>query len=189
MYQINRRKIQQNLRERLNEVIRERDNLLNQVNFLNKSFEKLEKKLLTLESLIPYGVWWCNARGELKYVSDSYLKLRGFTLSQLKDYGWIKYLPKEEEHELVSKWKKCIATGELWEYTDRFIGTDGLIHTLLSKGAPTRNSAGHIISWIGAYFPITLPEAKIEPNLLIKHDVPTVQKIVKRRAKLMDCTG
>ena len=185
MYQMNRRKIQLNLKERLNDVVREQDCLLNQVNYLKKAFEKTELKLLTLEKLLPYGLWWCNARGELKYVSDSYLKLRGLTLSQIKDFGWVKFEPKVDEKELLSKWKKCISNGETWEYIFKFIGPDGLIHTLLSKGVPTRNSAGYIISWIGAYFPVSTPVANNETNILIKHE-QMAQKIVKKRIKLQN---
>lgn len=187
MYHTNRRKIQKNLKEQLNDVTRERDNLLKQVNYLKKDLEKVEQKLLTLEKLMPYGLWWCNARGELKYISESYLKLRGLSLSQLKDYGWINFV-SVEENEILSKWKKCIISGEAWEYTFKFIGVDGLIYTLLSKGVPTRNSEGHIISWIGAYFPVSQPEAINEANCLINPE-KLVKNFVKKRVKMLSCSN
>lgn len=149
-----RRKIVQNIQENFNDITRQRDKLLNRVQHTRKEIEKVKQNFMILEQLLPLGIWWCNAKGELQYVSESYLKLRGLTLTDVKNYGWLKFVNKDDELKLLSKWKKCIATGDLWEQYFEFTGTDGVHYSIVSRGAPTRNSQGYIINWIGVYLPI-----------------------------------
>lgn len=102
-----------------------------------------------LGETLPYGAWRCNARGEVEYVSQSYLDLLESTLDEIRDFGWTHRTPAEEVNPTLAKWVRCIETGEPWDSELHILGPDGRYHTVLARGLPIRNEAGEITSWVG----------------------------------------
>ncbi len=158
MYQTNWRKLYQSLKEQHFQLKKESESLSYQLLQLKTKCEKAQKNIETFENLIPYGIWQCNARGELKYVSEKFLKLKGLTLKDVKDYGWVNFSPEKDKNRLLQKWQKCIETGDEWQEIYEIKDSDGLSHIILSRGCPIRNTASHIIGWIGVYLSITAKE-------------------------------
>lgn len=158
MYQTNWRKQHLSLKEQYFKLKQENESLSYQITQLKVKLEKSEIKIQSLESLLPYGIWLCNARGEVKYISESFLKLKGITLKDCKDYGWLQYVPANHQKEILQKWKKCLESGDIWEEIYEIEDKTGVKHLILSRGCPSRNAANHIIGWVGVYISITPQE-------------------------------
>lgn len=99
--------------------------------------------------VLPYGVWWCNERGQAEYVSRSFLDLVGMSLRQVRVAGWARRLPPDDVKPALERWRHCITTGADWDREFRVLGQDGRYHAVLSRGKPVRDAAGRIIGWAG----------------------------------------
>lgn len=104
---------------------------------------------------VPFGVWWCNPKGEAEYVSPSFLDLLNMTLEEQKKFGWTQRLVPEDVEPMMRKWMHCIRTGDPWDHEHRIIDRNGKIHTIWSKGLPVRDEQGNIIAWVGVNLDMT----------------------------------
>jgi PAS domain S-box-containing protein len=104
---------------------------------------------------IPFGVWWCNPKGEAEYVSPSFCELLNMTLEEQRKFGWTERLVPEDREPMMRKWLHCCETGTPWDHEHRIIDRYGKIHTVLSRGLPVRNEENQIIAWVGVNLDIT----------------------------------
>ncbi len=104
---------------------------------------------------LPFGVWICNPDGGVRYLSDAFLHLVGMTLEECAQFGWTSRLPPEDVDRTLTDWKRCVETGDLWDYEHRILGVDGRYHTILSRGVPVRDAGGRIECWAGINLDIT----------------------------------
>lgn len=123
------------------------------------------EKFRVMGETIPYGVWWCNDRGEPEYVSTSFLELTESSMEGLHDGGLKSRLTKDEYRTLVSSWRRCTATGEDLNCELHILGPDRVRHTVLTRGKPIRNTAGSIVGWVGINLDIEDLE-RLERDLL-----------------------
>lgn len=126
------------------------------------AYKKRERYLLDrwqefkiMGETIPYGVWRCDTKGKLKYVSKIFLDLIGMNLDEAIEYGWTQRLPKKEIKPMLRKWKNCISNGDNWEHEHTILDSYGNKHTILSRGRPVKNKFGKVVSWVGINLDIT----------------------------------
>lgn len=98
---------------------------------------------------IDYGIWVCTPDGRNTFASDSFLNLVGITQEQCSSFGWGQVLHPDDAEETLAAWKKCVATGTIWDREHRFLGADGKWHPILARGVPIRDENGNITRWAG----------------------------------------
>jgi PAS domain S-box-containing protein len=108
-----------------------------------------EQQYQTMGDTIPFGVWRCDPNGVLEYASPSFLELLGLSLAEMRELSWTSRLPDKERQPMLEQWQHCVATGDPWEWELRLLGTDGVMHTILSRGRPIRDASGTVTSWVG----------------------------------------
>lgn len=123
------------------------------------------EKFRVMGETIPYGVWWSDVRGEIEYISPSFLELTECTIEELHNGALRNRLPEEEFRTLISNWNRCTSTGEDLNCELHILGPDGVRHTVLTRGKLIRNSAGTIIGWVGINLDIEDLE-RLEHDLL-----------------------
>ena len=120
-----------------------------------KALAESEQRYRYMGETIPFGVWWCNPKGEAEYVSPSFCELLDMTLEEQQKFGWTKRLVPEDVEPMMTKWLHCCETGTPWDHEHRIIDRHGEIHTVLSRGLPVRNDSGQIIAFVGVNLDIT----------------------------------
>ena len=108
-----------------------------------------ERRYRAIGESIDYGVWICDSAGRNTYASDSFLRLLGITQEDCSVYGWGNFLHPDDIEATITDWKECVQTGARWYREQRFKGSDGNWHYILSRGVPVHNEAGEITSWVG----------------------------------------
>jgi PAS domain S-box-containing protein len=120
-----------------------------------RALAESEQRYRYMGETIPFGVWWCNPKGEAEYVSPSFCELLDMTLEEQQKFGWTKRLVPEDVEPMMTKWLHCCETGTPWDHEHRIIDRHGKIHTVLSRGLPVRNDTGQIIAFVGVNLDIT----------------------------------
>ncbi len=114
-----------------------------------------EARYRAVGELIPYGIWFADAQGQMMYLSDSFLQLVGMTLDECKGSGWLARVPREERARLEASWNHCATTGCAWSEEFEILGADGFTRTIWSRGIPLRDEKGLIVGWGGRNQDIT----------------------------------
>jgi len=120
-----------------------------------KALAESEQRYRYMGETIPFGVWWCNPKGEAEYVSPSFCELLDMTLEEQQKFGWTKRLVPEDVEPMMTKWLHCCESGTPWDHEHRIVDRHGEIHTVLSRGLPVRNDSGQIIAFVGVNLDIT----------------------------------
>ena len=120
-----------------------------------RALAESEQRYRIMGETIPFGVWWCNPKGEAEYVSPSFLELLNMTLEEQNKFGWTQRLVPEDVEPMMREWMHSIGTGELWDHEHRIIDRHGKINTVLSRGRPVHDDQGGIVAWVGVNLDIT----------------------------------
>jgi len=127
------------------------------VSLLNEIRIKTEKRLRQEEKYyhaigesIPFGIFITNAKGGVVYMSQSFLKLIGKSLEEIKGFSWVDKFPAGINRDnLLKSWKKTIKYKSFWDQELMIPGIDGKLYHILSRGVPIRDSLGRVQSWVG----------------------------------------
>jgi PAS domain S-box-containing protein len=131
------------------------NDMLDEVQARSRALETSEKLYRAIGESINYGVWVADAEGRTIYISDSLLKLIGFTMEQAANDGWSSALHPDDLEDTVAAWKECARTGNHWYREHRMKGVDGKYHAILAQGVPIRDATGRIQRWAGINLDIT----------------------------------
>ncbi|HYE34475.1 PAS domain S-box protein [Methylocaldum sp.] len=104
---------------------------------------------------IPFGAWVCEANGNIRYLSDSFLQMTGMTLEESRQSGWTSRLHPEDLQPILDHWRHCVKTGSFWDHEYRIRGADGSYRCILSRGVPIRNAEDKVTVWAGINLDIT----------------------------------
>jgi PAS domain S-box-containing protein len=131
------------------------NDMLDEVQARSRALETSEKLYRAIGESINYGVWVADAEGLSIYISDSLLKLIGFTMEQAAGDGWSAALHPDDLEDTLAAWKECARTGNSWYREHRMKGVDGRYHAILSQGVAIRDGGGRIQRWAGINLDIT----------------------------------
>src|SRR5579872_76258 len=104
---------------------------------------------------LPFGVWHCNADGQVVHMSDSFLKLVGMDLAQVREGGWLSRVMTEDAERIRDAWRNRDGWGLVWEDEYRIRGADDKIYTILCRGHRVLDEAGRTVGWTGINLDIT----------------------------------
>jgi diguanylate cyclase (GGDEF)-like protein/PAS domain S-box-containing protein len=138
-----------------------------------------ERRFRTLTDAIPLIVWTTNANGELDYYNRQWEIYTGLTVEETKGWGWAPVLHPDDLQPCIDRWKKALATGELYEIEYRFKrAADGAYRWHLGRAIPLRDEAGTIIKWFGTGTDI---DDQIRAKELVNEAYLDIENVVKQR--------
>ncbi len=104
---------------------------------------------------IPFGMWQTDADGTLVYASESYRRITGMQLAELRDGGWLRLVPEAEAHRFLQRWAQREQGEKFFEGEYRLKGIDGRLYTILSRGVRLIADDGTTTGWAGMSLDIT----------------------------------
>jgi len=104
---------------------------------------------------IPFGIWICDAQGQLTYCSKAILELLGMTFEQVAGAGWYGTLHPDDAADTERAWNECVRTGADWVRLLRYRGKDEQYHPVLARGRALRNPDDTIREWVGVNFDVS----------------------------------
>jgi formate hydrogenlyase transcriptional activator len=112
-----------------------------------------ESELLNAQLLvdsIPALIHTARPDGYLDYFNKPWLEYLGVTLDKVTGWNWTAYVHPEDVEGIVTKWRACLATGEIFEYETRVRRANGEYRWMLHRKVPLRDADGNIVKWYGS---------------------------------------
>jgi hypothetical protein len=152
---------------------------------LNEAFvavQRSEDQLRRTTDSIPVQVWSTAPDGGLEYVNLGWTEYTGFTIDQVRGWGWLPLIHDNDLQHVLDAWAAALACGEPREVEARVRRADGEYRWFLFRGAPLRDQAGNIVQWYGTNTDIEdrkrAEEALVESERSLRLIIDTIPALV-----------
>src|SRR5271163_3160311 len=99
---------------------------------------------------IPALIHTARPDGYLDYFNKPWLEYLGVTLDKMAGWNWTAFIHPEDLEGIVTKWRACLAAGEVFEYETRVRSANGEYRWMFHRKVPLRDEHGNIIKWFGS---------------------------------------
>src|SRR5580704_1953131 len=99
---------------------------------------------------IPALIHTARPDGHLDYFNKRWLEYLGATLDQVAGWNWTNFVHPEDVEGILTKWRTCLATGEIFEYETRVRSANGDYRWMFHRKVPLLDANGNIIKWYGS---------------------------------------
>ena len=110
--------------------------------------ERLNAQLLV--DSIPALIHTSRPDGYLDYFNKPWLEYLGVTLDKVTGWNWTAFVHPEDVEGILTKWRACLATGEIFEYETRVRRANGEYRWMFHRKVPLRDANGNIVKWYGS---------------------------------------
>ncbi len=110
--------------------------------------ERLNAQLLV--DSIPALIHTARPDGYIDYFNKPWLEYLGATLDKVTGWNWTAFIHPEDIEGIVTKWRACLASGEIFEYETRVRRADGEYRWMFHRKVPLRDANGDIVKWYGS---------------------------------------
>src|SRR3984893_17950706 len=117
------------------------------------SSPRRESDLMDMQALvdsIPAMIHTGRPDGYLDYCNKRWLDYLGVTLDELVGWKWTALVHPEDVDGMLTKWRACLATGEIFEYETRVRRAEGDYRWMFHRKVPLRGTNGNIFKWYGS---------------------------------------
>lgn len=108
-----------------------------------------EARFRTIANAMPQMVWSTRADGHHDYFNDRWYEFTGVAPGSTDGAGWAEAFHPEDRERAGALWRRCLATGELYEIEYRLRHRGGAFRWVLGRALPVRDEAGAIRRWMG----------------------------------------
>jgi PAS domain S-box-containing protein len=102
-----------------------------------------------------------NSKGEVIWVSASFITMTGRPLSELLGWGWTNAVHPEDVQEVREAWELCIRDVRVFEHTYRYISTTGIVTKVKCRATPIIHNQ-QATGWVSVFE--VLPKRKHSSN-------------------------
>jgi formate hydrogenlyase transcriptional activator len=99
---------------------------------------------------IPALIHTARPDGYLDYFNKPWLEYLGVTLDKVAGWNWTAFIHTEDLEGILTKWRACLATGEIFEYETRVRRANGEYRWMFHRKVPLRDANGNIVRWYGS---------------------------------------
>src|SRR5271165_6340110 len=99
---------------------------------------------------IPSLIHTARPDGYLDYFNQRWLEYLGCSLDLVEGWKWTASIHPDDVTGIVNEWRRCIASGNIFDYEARVRRADGEYRWMLHRKVPLRDRAGTIVKWYGA---------------------------------------
>src|SRR5216684_3803195 len=99
---------------------------------------------------IPALIHTARPDGYLDYFNKSWLEYLGVSLDKVTGWNWTAVVHPEDVEGILTKWRACLATGEVFEYETRVRRANGEYRWMFHRKVPLRDANGNIVKWYGS---------------------------------------
>src|SRR5262249_11910871 len=120
-----------------------------------RTLRESEDRFRTLADNMAQLAWMADESGWIFWYNRRWFNYTGTTLEEMQGGGWQKVHHPDHLNRVVEKFRRSIATGEVWEDTFPLRGKDGHFRWFLSRAIPIRDKAGRVLRWFGTNTDVT----------------------------------
>jgi PAS domain S-box-containing protein len=99
---------------------------------------------------IPALIHTARPDGYLDYFNEPWLEYLGVTLDRVAGWNWTASIHPADVQGILTKWRDCLATGEIFEYETRVRSANGEYRWMFHRKVPLRDDGGNIVKWYGS---------------------------------------
>jgi PAS domain S-box-containing protein len=99
---------------------------------------------------IPSLIHTSRPDGYLDYFNKRWLEYLGVTLDRVAGWNWTAFIHPEDVDGIVSLWRACLTSGEVFEYETRVLSANGDYRWMFHRKVPLRDANGDIVRWYGS---------------------------------------
>jgi PAS domain S-box-containing protein len=99
---------------------------------------------------IPALIHTARPDGHVEYFNKRWLEYLGVTLDEVAGWNWTAFIHPEDVEGILTKWRACLATGEIFEYETRVRRADGDYRWMFHRKVPLHDANGNIVKWYGS---------------------------------------
>ncbi|MGC1416963.1 MAG: PAS domain-containing protein, partial [Candidatus Acidiferrum sp.] len=113
-----------------------------------QKYDSLDVQVLV--DSIPALIHTARPDGYLDYFNEPWLEYLGVTLDKIAGWNWTAFIHPEDVDGIVTKWRACLATGEIFEYETRVRRANREYRWMFHRKVPLRDTNGNIVKWYGS---------------------------------------
>jgi PAS domain S-box-containing protein len=99
---------------------------------------------------IPSLIHTARPDGHLDYFNSRWLEFLGVNLDQVAGWNWTNFIHPEDLDGILTTWRACLASGEIFEYETRVRSANGSYRWMFHRKVPIRDASGDIVKWYGS---------------------------------------
>src|SRR5712692_4792710 len=99
---------------------------------------------------IPALIHTARPDGYLDYFNKPWLEYLGVTLDKVAGWNWTAFVHPADVEGILTKWRACLATGDIFEYETRVRRANGEYRWMFHRKVPLRDANGNIVKWYGS---------------------------------------
>ena len=88
--------------------------------------------------------------GGFGFFNQRWLEYLGVTEEDLQGWAWTSFIHPEDAEGMLTRWRACLANGEVFQYETRVRRADGQYLWFLHRNVPLRDDQGNIVMWYGS---------------------------------------
>ncbi len=114
---------------------------------------QLESEPFDIQKLvdsIPSLIHTARPDGYLDYFNRRWLEYLGVTLDKVAGWNWTNFIHPDDVDGIVTKWRACLASGDVFEYETRVRWANGDFRWMFHRKVPLRDANGNIVKWYGS---------------------------------------
>ncbi|HEX4810676.1 MAG TPA: PAS domain-containing protein [Bryobacteraceae bacterium] len=132
----------------------------------NREIAQREEQFRMVANAIPQLAWMADAQGSRFWFNERWFQYTSSVLQEVKGWGWLKLVDPDHAQRVDEHFRRCIASGEVWDDTFPLRGAGGRYRWFLDRAIPLRDAAGNVMLWFGTGTDIT--ERKFAEDALRK---------------------
>ncbi len=115
-----------------------------------EALRKSEKELREAVDTIPALIHTARPDGYIDYFNKRWLEYIGATLEEVAGWNWTAVIHAEDVEGILTRWRACLMTGEIFEYETRVRGANGEYRWMFHRKVPLRDANSNIVKWYGS---------------------------------------
>jgi PAS domain S-box-containing protein len=123
-----------------------------------KKEEELKNKQIELETLwniLPIGVFYVNNSEECSYVNESWCKMTGYTIDEVRGTNLVNLIHPEDRERTFDAFIEALSSGSNFHEDYRYICKNGDVKFVIGEIAARKDINGNLLGFIGTVFDMT----------------------------------
>ncbi len=109
-----------------------------------------EQRLRFVMDSMPQKIFTATPDGSIDYCNPQWMAYYGLSFEQIRDWEWLQFVHPDDVDENVRVWQYSLATGEPFQFEQRFRDANGAFRWHISRALPLQDNAGNILMWVGS---------------------------------------
>jgi formate hydrogenlyase transcriptional activator len=122
--------------------------MMSAMSSLRRELDSVDVQVLV--DSIPALIHTSRPDGHLDYFNKRWLEYLGVPLDKVAGWNWTAFIHPEDVEGILTKWRACLATGEIFEYETRVRSANGDYRWMFHRKVPLRDAKGNIVKWYGS---------------------------------------